>query len=71
MISLTHVTKTTCSETASQDINFKYYSQEFAFIDPTWIKKFSGDFKSSPQFEALVTRFVGILKNSKPDQPKS
>jgi hypothetical protein len=64
--SMKTVTHTNCSDTTSESVTFKYYTQEFTFLDPDWISKFSKDFEDNPEFESLVDKMKGYLTANNP-----
>jgi hypothetical protein len=69
-ISLFHVTvnqmewvqKTNCSQVDHSSVSFSFSGDDYLFVDPDEIEKYSPEFKDSPDFDALVAQLAGYIK---------
>lgn len=57
------VSKSNCHEYVSTTIKFKYHQQDYMFIDPEYIDKFSKEFSKNPDQEKLIDEYVAYIKH--------
>jgi hypothetical protein len=55
------ITKTNCSSTYTDTIQFAYHKQDFMFVDPDVINKCSDDFKQSDAYKALIASLAKAI----------
>lgn len=55
------VAKSNCSTSVTQDIHFKYHQNTYLFVDPTYINKFTDDFKANPEFQKLIAALASKI----------
>ena len=56
------VAKTNCASISRQKISFEFAADDFLFVDPTFINKFSKDFEGSPDYDKLIEKLAGYIK---------
>lgn len=60
------VSKTDCSSSTTDTINFKYHKQDFMFVDPTLLEKYSKDFSQSKEYQDLIKKLADLIPTDKP-----
>ena len=55
------VQKTNCEEVSRQTIDFKFHSDDYLFVDPDYINKFTEDFEKSDSYEKLIDELAKTL----------
>ena len=55
------VQKTNCEKVSRQTIDFKFYSDDYLFVDPNYINKFTEDFEKSDSYEKLIDELAKTL----------
>lgn len=55
------VQKTNCEEVSRQTINFKFDADDYLFVDPDYINKFTADFVKSDAYKKLIENLSKIL----------
>lgn len=59
---LVTIAKSNCDSYVSTNINFSYHQDTYLFVDPDYIKQFSGLFESTPDFDKLVQTLAGYIQ---------
>lgn len=57
------VTTTNCSSVSRQTISFDFAADDYLFVDPTFINKFSAAFQGSKEYDELIDKLAGYLKS--------
>ena len=55
------VQKTNCEKVSRQTIDFKFHSDDYLFVDPDYINKFTEDFEKSDSYEKLIDELAKTL----------
>lgn len=55
------VQKTNCEKVSRQTIDFKFHSDDYLFVDPNYINKFTADFEKSDSYEKLIDELAKTL----------
>ena len=55
------VQKTNCEKVSRQTIDFKFHSDDYLFVDPNYINKFTEDFEKSDSYEKLIDELAKTL----------
>lgn len=55
------VTKSNCHQTVTEEVNMTYHQDTFMFVDPSFINKFTKEFKSNPEFDKLIDRLASFV----------
>ncbi|MDA2645000.1 hypothetical protein ORL62_29380 [Bacillus cereus] len=56
------VQKSNCNEFVHDTVEFKYHQEDFMFVDPEYINKFSEDFKKNPEYDKLIENLANAIK---------
>lgn len=56
------VTKTNCSTVSRSTISFKYDSDDYMFVDPEFINKFTPEFQRSEAYDKLIDNLADSIK---------
>ncbi len=56
------VTKSNCHSTVQKKLNMTYRQDSFLFVDPSYINKFTEDFESNPDYDALIDKLAGYVE---------
>lgn len=56
------VTKTNCSSVSRSTISFKYDSDDYMFVDPEFINKFTPEFQRSEAYDKLIDEMANSIK---------
>lgn len=56
------VSKSNCHTTVQKTMAMTYRQDLFLFVDPTYINKFSQDFETNPDYDALIEKLVSYIK---------
>lgn len=55
------VTKTNCSTASRSTINFKYEADDYMFVDPEFIKRFTPEFQRSEEYDKLIEELANLI----------
>ncbi len=55
------VSSSNCHSTVRKTLSMTYRQDSFLFVDPTYIDKFTEDFESNPDYEALIDKLADYL----------
>jgi hypothetical protein len=55
------VTTTNCSSVSHKEVNFAFSGDDYLFVDPEYINKYSPEFKANPEYEELIQKLVDYI----------